>query len=73
MKREPRSQRKIHSATVTVLLSTDLSTEEEVLALRVAGIPVDDTGAVACGYLFVRCRRQPGRPNIFRWFSSDPA
>ena len=59
----------LHSASITLKLPFDMSAEQEVAALRAAGIPVDDLGNALSGFLFVRfsdgwrCDT-----NIYRWF-----
>jgi hypothetical protein len=60
-----------HSATVTVVLPAHFDSTEEVSALRAAGVPVNDHGEVADGYLFKRWYRQSNRM-AFRWFARTP-
>ena len=59
-----------HTATITLKLSYDMSLEEEIEALRAAGIPVNAMGNAEFGHLFVRRARAGDRPNIFRWFAN---
>ena len=59
----------IHTATVTISLPFDIGSDEEVAALRIAGIPVDALGNAQFGFLFVRSGGGSNRRNIFRWFA----
>ncbi|MGJ7528479.1 hypothetical protein [Variovorax sp. GB1P17] len=59
----------MHTATVTISLPTDIGPDDEIAALRVAGIPVDALGNAQFGYLFVRSGGGSNRRNIFRWFA----
>ncbi|WP_422086768.1 hypothetical protein [Variovorax sp.] len=65
-------KRFMHTATVTLRLPFDIAPDEEMAALRSAGIPVDALGNAESGYLFVRLDSK--RCNIFRWFAGvlDP-
>ncbi|QRF62533.1 hypothetical protein [Variovorax sp. UC122_21] len=66
------SRQKIHhGATVTLVLPGGMSTQEEVAALRAAGVPVDDRGEVTVGFLFLRWQRATNRM-VFRWFARTP-
>lgn len=59
----------LHSASITLKLPFDMSAEQEVAALRAAGIPVDDLGNALSGFLFVRFSDGwRGDTNIYRWF-----
>jgi hypothetical protein len=61
----------IHNATITLQLPLNMSSGEELTALRSAGIPVDELGNATSGYLFVRTTgRSDHRTNIFRWFAT---
>ncbi|QNK69673.1 hypothetical protein [Variovorax sp. PAMC26660] len=59
----------MHTATVTISLPSDIGSDEEIAALRIAGIPVDALGNAQFGYLFVRNGGGSNRRNIFRWFA----
>jgi len=62
----------IHSATITLKLPFGMETDEEITALRAAGIPVDALGNAERGFLFVRFSDGwRNRANVFRWFASD--
>ena len=60
-----------HNATVTLVLPADMSTRDEIAALRIAGVPIDEAGQVEFGFLFQRWRRHSGR-TVFRWFAQTP-
>lgn len=59
-----------HLATITLKLPRDMSAEEEIAALRAAGIPVDSKCNAEWGFLFIRSTRT-GEANFFRWFAED--
>jgi hypothetical protein len=59
-----------HSATITVRLPRDMSAEDEIAALRAAGIPVDSQCNAKYGLLFIRSTKT-GEANLFRWFARD--
>jgi hypothetical protein len=61
-------KRFMHTATVTLRLPLDIASDDEMAALRCAGIPVDALGNAESGYLFVRLGNR--RCNIFRWFAA---
>ncbi|OAK55364.1 hypothetical protein A3K87_31760 [Variovorax paradoxus] len=63
-------KRFMHTATVTLRLPLDIASDDEMAALRCAGIPVDALGNAESGYLFVRLGNR--RCNIFRWFAVTP-
>jgi hypothetical protein len=46
-----------HNATITVKLPRGTPAEDEVIALRAAGIPVDELGVAEAGFLHVRAAR----------------
>lgn len=63
----------LHRATVTLKLPFHTDSEAELRTLRAAGIPVDDRGAAASGFLHVRTTADY-RSRVFRWFAdSNPA
>lgn len=57
-----------HLATITLKLPRDMSADEEIAALRAAGIPVDSRCNAESGFLFIRSTRT-GEANFFRWFA----
>ncbi|ADU36242.1 hypothetical protein Varpa_2035 [Variovorax paradoxus EPS] len=59
-----------HKATVTLKLPSATAPDAELTALRAAGIPVDDLGVPASGYLHMRTTRDY-RSHIFRWFAGS--
>jgi hypothetical protein len=59
-----------HNATITVKLPRGTPAEDEVIALRAAGIPVDELGVAEAGFLHVRTT-QDYRSHVFRWFASE--
>lgn len=65
-------KRVFHSATVTLKLPSDMSGNDEIAALRAAGIPVDAQCIAVSGFLFVRASRD-SRSNFFRWFANGIA
>lgn len=64
------AKRFMHTATVTLRLPLGIGSDEEMAALRSAGIPVDALGNPESGHLFVRLGNK--RCNIFRWFAATP-
>jgi hypothetical protein len=61
-----------HNATITVKLPRGTPAEDEVIALRAAGIPVDELGVAEAGFLHVRTT-QDYRSHVFRWFCQRAA
>jgi hypothetical protein len=59
-----------HSATITLKLPCDTAFEDEVIALRAAGIPVDERGMAEAGFLHMRTT-QDYRSHVFRWFARE--
>lgn len=57
-----------HKATVTLKLPFKIAPDAELIALRDAGIPVDDLGVAASGFLYMRTTSDY-RSHIFRWFA----
>jgi hypothetical protein len=57
-----------HMATVTLKLPFEITHDAELAALRAAGIPVDDQGVAASGFLHMRTTSDY-RSHIFRWFA----
>ncbi|NVM90825.1 hypothetical protein [Variovorax sp. SG517] len=57
-------------ATVTLKLPLDIPSDAELTALRDAGIPVDDRGVAASGFLYMRTTSDY-RSHIFRWFANS--
>lgn len=57
-----------HLATITLKLPRDIGADEEIAALRAAGIPVDSRCNAESGFLFIRSTRT-GEANFFRWFA----
>jgi hypothetical protein len=57
-----------HIATVTLKLPFEITHDAELAALRAAGIPVDDQGVAASGFLHMRTTSDY-RSHIFRWFA----
>jgi hypothetical protein len=58
-----------HMATVTLKLPFEITHDEELAALRAAGIPVDDQGVAESGFLHMRTTSDY-RSHVFRWFAS---
>ncbi|HEX7863674.1 MAG TPA: hypothetical protein VF555_01930 [Variovorax sp.] len=57
-------------ATVTLKLPFDIASDAELTALRDAGIPVNDQGVAASGFLHMRTTSDY-RSHIFRWFATS--
>lgn len=57
-------------ASVTLKLPFDIPSDVELTALRDAGIPVDDLGVAASGFLHMRTTSDY-RSHIFRWFANS--
>lgn len=59
-----------HSATITLKLPCDTAPEEAIVALRAAGVPIDELGVAQAGFLHMRTT-QDYRSHVFRWFDKE--
>ncbi|MDM0005999.1 hypothetical protein QTI51_11880 [Variovorax sp. J22G73] len=59
-----------HNATITLKLPRDTAPDEAIVALRAAGIPVDEQGCAQAGFLHMRTT-QDYRSHVFRWFAHE--
>ncbi|MGJ7572372.1 hypothetical protein ACSFBX_17730 [Variovorax sp. RB2P76] len=61
-----------HNATITLKLPCDTAPDEAIVAMRAAGIPVDELGFAEAGFLHMRTT-QDYRSHVFRWFANEDA
>jgi hypothetical protein len=59
-----------HNATITLKLPYNTAPDEAIVALRAAGIPVDELGVAEAGFLHMRTT-QDYRSHVFRWFAHE--